>query len=804
MDVFLQDIRYGWRTLLRSRGFAFVAALCLALGIGVNTAIFSIVRALLFRPLPFENGDRLTAVVATNAVRGVDEGGISFGDLNELRNTGVFAQLEGMAGRSVTLTEGDVAERLEGNSVTPGLFAMLGVRPQIGRLFRPEDAAVIGQEQVVLLSDNVWRSNFGSDPNILNRTIRLNDREFKVVGVMPRGFNFPERSRLWLPWGTASPSERNYRGVHPLGVLRADVTMPAANRQLAAIAERWTTEYANTHQGWSLRGLSYRASIVDPNAQKLMYIMLGAVAFVLLIACANVANLLLARSTDRAREVALRSALGATRKRVVRQLLTESILLSLAGGLAGVLISSWWVDAMARTIPEELPYWVDFTIDGGVLLYTLLITLGTGVLFGIMPALQATRADLQTSLREDARTVSQSRAQNRWRNALVVGEIALALILVAGAALMVQSFLRLQAANPGFATSNLLSFRVTLAGDRYDPLAAKAEYFQRAAERLATLPGVQAAAFTGAIPADDGGYHVAVLPEGARRSAEEAIVATLIPDGLGLWNALGLKLISGRDFTAQELADTAARVAIVGEHLARKLWPNSESFGRRVRVDEHYFTVIGVAPDLQYEEFGEQTAQDSLQIHVPFAQSGSRQMAFLVRTSGDPHNWVTSMRKELRAIDPTLAPWDIDSMDGRRRVTAWPQRVFGKTFGTFGVSALLLALSGVYGVMAYSVARRRREIGIRVALGARPADVLRLIMGRAVALTTLGVALGVAGALAVTRLLTGIIFGVSASDPVTFIVTSLLLTAAALLASYLPARSTIKADRIGILSFDRL
>ena len=799
MDVLFQDIRYGWRTMMRSRGFAVIAALCLALGIGVNTAIFSIVRGLLFRSLPFAPGDRLTVVYATNAQHGTDEGELAFGDLQDLRSAGVFTQVEAMTGRSVTLTEGDIAERLESNSVTPGLFAMLGVQPQLGRLFRAEEGATIGQEQVVLLSDNVWRGDFGSDPNILNRSIHVNGRELKVVGVMPKDFNFPERSRLWLPLGSANPVDRQHRFLQPLGVLRPGVTMKAANDRIASTAERWTREF-DGYRGWSARALSYRDSLVDANAQKLMYIMLGAVAFVLLIACANVANLLLARASDREREIALRSALGASRGRVVRQLLTESVLLALAGGAAGLLVSSWWVDAMTHAIPEELPFWAKFTIDRGVLLYTLLLVLGTGVLFGLLPALQATRADLQSMLREDARTVSQSRAQNRWRSALVVGEIALAVILVAGAALLMQSFLRLQAASPGFATDHLLSFRITIAGDRYDPLAAKAHYFQNAAERLALLPGVQGAAFTSAIPADDGGPHVSVRAEGDARSTDEALTATQIADGAGLWAALGLHLSAGRDFNAQELADTAARVAIVGEYLARKLWPNADPIGRRLLVgDQEYFTVIGVAPYLQYEEFGEETAQDSLQFHVPFAQWGTRGMAFLLRTNGDPDSWIAPMRKELRAIDATLAPWDIQSTDTRRRFTTWPQRIFGKIFGTFGGTALLLALAGVYGVMAHSVARRRRELGVRIALGARSADVLRLVIGRALGLTALGVLIGVVGAFAVTRLLTGIIFSVSVTDPATFVLTPVLLTAAALLASYIPARRATRVDPIAAL-----
>ncbi|HSL69284.1 MAG TPA: FtsX-like permease family protein, partial [Longimicrobiales bacterium] len=564
------------------------------------------------------------------------------------------------------------------------------------------------------------------------------------------------------------------------------------------IAARWSTQYPATHRNWSLRPLGYRDSIVDANAQKLMYIMLGAVAFVLLIACANVANLLLARATDRETEIALRAALGAGRGRVVRQLVTESVLLALVGGAAGILVSIWWLDAMVRTIPEELPFWMRFDLDATVLVYTLFISLGTGMLFGLVPALQATRVDLQASLRESARSVGVSRSQNRLRNILVVGEIALSMVLLVGAVLMMQSFMRLQAASPGFDPHNLLSFRVTLAGDQYDGIEARAQYFQRTAERLAQLPGVTGAAATGAIPADDGGFHRTIRADGDPRSADDALVVTEVAAGRNLFAALGLSISAGRDFTSQEIADTAARVAILGERLARRLFPGQDPLNRLIRLgaEGEGFTVIGTAPDLQYEEFGEEEESDRLQLHVPYAQWAGRQMSYLVRVQGDPASLINRVREELRSIDPTLAPWDIQTLDQRRLYTTWEQRIFGKTFGIFGGTALVLALSGVYGVMAYSVARRRREIGVRVALGARPRDVMRLVIGRAVLITAVGVVIGVLAALALTRLLTGLLWGVSVSDPLTFVATPLLLAGAALLASYVPARRATRVDPI--------
>ena len=795
MDTLIQDVRYALRTLLRSRGFTAIAVLCLALGIGVNTAVFSMVNGILFRELPFDDPDRIVSVWATNQRRSIEDGALSYGDLLDLRATEVFEQLGGLTGRSVTITSGDQAVRIEGSAVTPNLFGMLGVQPQMGRHFREEEAAAAGFEQVVILSDGLWKTHFGADPAIVGKPIHVNGRELVVVGVMPPNFQFPETDQMWLPLGVVNAQNREARSIWPVGKLAAGTTLDAARTRLSAVAQRWRTDFPDTHCDYDLRLLHFRDSIVDAPAQKLMYIMLGAVALVLLIACANVANLFLARASDRAREIALRAAIGAGRGRIVRQLLTESSLLAAAGGALGLLISVWWVEFMANSIPERMAYWIHFGVDGTVLLYTVSISLGTGVVFGLVPALQATRVDLQTSLREGTRSATQSRLQNQFRSGLVVGEIALSLMLLVAAALMVQSFLRLNAASPGFSTDRLLSLRITLAGDRYDPLEAKGSFFQRAAERISQLPGVEHAAATMAIPADDGGASVPVLPEGSSRTMDDAIMANQVATTTGLFNALGINLIAGRDFTPQEVVDSAARVVIVGAELSRRLWPGQDPIGRRLRIGEqHSYTVIGVSPDLQYEEFGEAAEHNRLQLHVPYAQWGSRLMAFLVRASGNPDELDRAVRNELRAIDPTLAAFDLMTMDARRKYTHWPQRVFGQTFATFGGTALVLALAGVYGVMAFSVARRRREIGVRVALGARPADVLRLVVGRAAFLAVLGVALGITGAWALTRLLSGLLWGVATNDPATFVLTPLLLIAAALAASYIPARRAMRVD----------
>jgi predicted permease len=795
MDILLQDLRYAVRSLRRSPGFAALAVACIALGIGANTAMFSIVYGVLLRPLPFAAAERVVSLRATNEARGVTEGGLAYADLEDYRSSGVFEALAGLSGRSFTLTGGDQADRVQGSSVTSNLFPLLGVAPQLGRGFREEDAAPLGFERVVLLSDDLWRRSFGADPSIVGRSIRINGRALTVVGVMPPRFRFPEVDELWVPLGSADAQDRGARWIWGIGRLAEGVSLAGARSRLRTVAEGLAAAHPATHRGWSIELVGFRASIVDAPGHRLMYLMLGAVGFVLLIACANVANLMLARAADRQLEIAVRAALGASRRRVARQLLTESGLVAAAGGVIGVLLATWAVDTIVPLIPEALAYWIELRVEGMVLLYTAGITVLTGLLFGALPAFQAARYDLHDTLKQGGRSAAESGARTRFRSALVTAEIALALVLLVGAALMVQSFLRLQRADPGFATERMLSMRVTLAGDRYDPAAAKAAFWQGAAERLAALPGVEGATVTSSIPADDGGPTVNVVAADDVRADAEATVATLYGSTTGLYGTLGVPLVAGRDFTRGEAVDTAARVVIVGRTLAERLWPGRDATGRRLRLgDDAWFTVIGVAPDLQYEEFGEETLQDRLQLHVPHGRLGWRGMAVLVRASGEPARLEPAVRSALRGLDPMLAPYDVQTMTQRRVVTTWPQRLFGILFGVFGGIAFVLALSGVYGVMAYTVGRRRREMGVRIALGARPLDVLGLVVGRGARLALIGIATGTMAGLGLTRLLGGLVWGVNVTDARTFVAAPLLVLAAALVASWVPARRAARVD----------
>jgi putative ABC transport system permease protein len=801
MDSVLQDIRFAARSLWRARALSFTALLCLALGIGTNTGAFSIVHGILFRALPFADADRIVTVVAVQAGEGT-ETGITDADLTALRSNNAFADVQAFSGRNFTLSGGDVTERVQGSVVTPELFRMLGVQPQRGRHFLAEEAGPAGFERAVLLSDRLWRRRYNADAAIVGRMIRVNDRELLVVGVMPPGFRFPETDELWLPLGTADATNHQARYLFAVGRLAQDAPLAQARASAATVSREQAARYPETHRDWTIDVRRFRDAFVDAPAQRLLVVMLGAVAFVLLIACANVANLLLARATERTREVTVRAALGASRARVVRLFLTESIMLALIAAALGILVAAWWVSAMVHRIPEEMAYWIDFTIDLPVLIYTLVIALGTGILFGTLPALQAARTDLHSGMKEAGRTIGEGRSRARLRGVLVAAEVALSVVLLIGAVLMMQSFLRLQRADIGFDDSRIYSARIVTSGDRYDDPQNRIVFYHDAAQRIGELRGVAAAAATLAIPADDGGPTIAVRSD----DGETALTVTALASTTQFFDVLGTPLIAGRAFTETESRDTLARVAIVGRTLAQRLWPDGDAIGRRVRIGTQQqappYTIVGVAPDLQYEELGEAGETSRLQLHLPYGNRVYRQMALLVRATANPQLLAQPVREALRTVDASLAPFDELTMRDRRRYTTWPQRVFGQTFGGFGGVALLLAVIGVYGVMSYTVAQRRREIGVRLALGARPFDVLRAVVARAVIIAGAGVIVGTAAAFGLVRILEGLLYGVSMTDPVAFVAVPALLLGAAALAAYVPARRAARVDPLQALRAD--
>ena len=786
-----QDFVVGIRMLVRHPFLTGAAVLSLALGIGANTANFSIFYGVLIRDLPFERAGGLVFVDAWNPERGDGDAPVTWADLQALRSSGVFDGVEAFDTRSFTLTGGDRPERVAGAAVTPGLFRLLGTNPQTGRLFLPEEGAEAGFESVALISDRLWKGRFGGDPDLLGKTVHINGREITVVGIMDPGFRFPEREDLWLPLGTDDPTDHMARSMIGVGRLREGTGFAAARDVAVRWSEDAATQFPETHGGWTLRAQPFRYGFVDAGARRFLSLLVAAVGLVLLLACANVANLLLARASDRRQELAVRSSLGAGRLRLVQQVLVESLALGLTGGALGVLVAKLWLDFFSGAIPEEMTFWMEVGIDRTILLYALSITLGTSLLFGLLPAFQASRANLGESLRQGSRSVLGGRG--RARAALVIAEVGLAVILLPSATLMVRSFMALQHADPGFEDASLLSFRIVQAGDQYDDPAARGVYFREVAQRLGALPGAMTAAATSAIPADDGGSPIRVLPEGTPE--DEALYASAILSTRGFFETLGVELMDGRAFSASEELDPDADVVIVGKRVADRLWPGEDPMGRSVVLPETgTFRVIGVAPDLQYEEFGEDLEGARLQLHFPYGIGGNRGMAVLLRATGDPGRLIPSVREELASIDPSLAPYDILTMPERRALTTWEQELFGKSFAVFGAIALLLALCGIYGVIAYSVASRTREIGIRIALGARPGGVQSQVVKDALTLAGLGAGLGLVVSLAFARALRGIVFGVNTADPLVFVgsVAAMLLTAVA--AGWLPAHRAARVD----------
>lgn len=807
MESLQQDLRFAVRMLLKNPAFATIAVVCIALGIGVHTTIFTVVNAVLLRPLPYKDPGSIVVLHSTQPKNDIESEGVSYLDLQDYREQATaFSEVAAYTGRSLTLASpgsGSEPERVWSQRVTANLFPMLGVKPALGRQFRPDEERA-GAPGAILLSHSLWLRRFNGDPKILNQVITVNLQPHTVVGVMPPGFRFADsKEEAWIPLQQlADDYDRSERSLIVLGRLRPGIAIEPAISEVKAIAARLAKAYPVTHSGWEANLYTLRREFVGKEMKLIILTMLGAVTCVLLIACSNVANLLLARGTGRQREIALRAAFGASRFRLIRQLLVESVLLALAGGGLGVLLSVWGVRWIELSIPVENapPPWMHFTIDRNVLLATLATAIGTGLLFGLAPALQSTRTDLNHTLKEGGRGTSGSLRGHLFRNGLVVLQITLSLILLVVASLFVRSFLKVQEANPGFDTARVLTFRIYLPGESYADPMAKTRRVEDIVRRLEALPGVAAATASNLIPFDGGGGGGQVLVDGrAFPEGEEPRIfqAAVTPHFL---QALGVQPVAGRNFTQTE-GEAKSPVAVVNQAFADKLFPEGGALGSRFRMkgdeDSRWLTVIGVVANLQTDNSKEEEIQPAA--YVPYPWIATANTGFTVRTRIAPGQVAPLARREVHASDPNLPVFGVSTLEEVRLRSFWEYGLFSSMFSAFGVIALVLASVGVYGVLSYGVSQRLHELGVRVALGARKSQVLRLVVQQGMRLTFLGVVLGLLGAFASTRILQEILYDVSASDPLSFAGIPILLAGVAFFASYVPARRATEVDPLAAL-----
>ena len=799
----LRDISYSVRVLLKSYAFTIVVVLTLALGIGANTAIFSFANGILLRPLPYPQSDRLAVVDETALKRGVDSMSVSYPNFLDWREQNTVFEDIGLhfgTSRFALSGAGEPVE-LRGSRITQGLFEILRVAPQLGRTFTADEDRP-DQDAVVILGHDLWQKNFGGDPNIVGQKIVLSNRSRTVIGVMPRGFRFPEVSELWVPLAlTPQMFTRTDHGLNGVARLKDGVTFAAAQAEMDNIAARIEQQNPVTNEGLGVRVTSLHDNLAGDYREALL-ILLGVVGCVLLVACVNVANLMLARATARQKEFALRAALGASRWRIVRQLLVESLLLAVVGGALGFALSLWALHLLLNAIPIQLPFWMDFGIDLRVLGFTLGITLLTGLIFGAVPALQTSRVDLNDTLKEGGRGSGGFRG--RSRSALVVTEIAMSLVLLVGAGLMIQSFLRLRSVNIGLDTKNLFTATVLLPRAKYTAPEQRTGFFKQLVERMRNVPGVQAASATGTLPLSGSNWGRSLTVEGYPvMSVGQApmIQHTVVtPD---YFRTMGITLLAGRDFTDSDTAD-GPKVTIVDERLARHYWPNESAVGKRVRFgppedNEPWHTIVGVVRSVRHQRMQEDTRES---VYLPHQQIPVGGLTVVARTTLDPHDVTAAIRNEVKQLDRDQPVSEIATMEEVVAESIWQPRLYATLFAVFAGGALILALIGIYGVMAFLVQTRTHEIGVRMALGATARDVFKLIVGRGMKLTIVGVVIGIAGAIAFTRLMHSLLFNTSATDPFVFIGISVLLSVAAFLACYIPARRAARVDPLIALRYE--
>jgi putative ABC transport system permease protein len=794
-----QDLRYGARTLLKQPGFTLIAVLTLGLGIGVNTAIFSVVNGVLLSPLPYRAPDRLAQVWEHNRPKNKPHGSVA--PANFLDWKAQNRSFEGMAAYdsfpSFNLTGVGEPERIQAARVSVGLFPLLGVEAVAGRTFT-DDEERRGNHQVALVSNRLWQRRFGADPGLVGRTLSLNDRSFTVVGILPPDFRFlPEEYEIFIPM-VLDGWEATARGTHPLRVvarLKEGVTLAQAQAEMDQIARRLEQEYPNSNTGVGVTLVPLREQLVGESRRALL-VLLGAVAFVLLIACANVANLLLTRAVTRRKEMAVRLALGAGRARLIRQLLTESLLLAGAGGVGGLLLALWGVQILKTFLVQNalLPRGESVGLDGRVLAFTLGISLVTGLVFGLAPGLAASKTDLNDALKEGGRRAGGGARDRRFRQALVVGEVALALVLLVGAGLMIQSFLQLRRVDPGFRPENVLAVDISLPGSRYQNGRQVLNFQRQLLERVAVQPGVRSVGAAAYLPFSGTNNSWTIKIEGSlSRPSGAWLEPGWRPVTANYFRTMGIPLVKGRDFAASDDDETAPGVAVINEAAARACWPGEEPLGSRFKLEGRTYAVVGVVKDVKHARLDGEAAPE---IYFPYSQLPItwRGMTVVARTEAAPEHLAAALRSVVQELDKDQPIYNVRTLEGLISKSVSRPQFHLLLLGSFAALALLMASLGLYGVMSYTVTQRTPEIGIRMAFGAQPRDALKLVVGAGLKLTLIGIGIGLLAAFALTRVMESLLFGVSATDPLTFAEVAFLLIAVALLACYLPAWRATQVD----------